>query len=608
MSRFGDDIWDFYPYIPQENQSSNQKQIDWRISLPDGRLLTDPAHAELLESAKDFIWSLFAEPVEGRKRPSMVTLRNKVNDLKPLLRWMVGLGLRRFANLAGRMLHYVPVAKLNGPGKPADAKTVVQRLIVAEALHHQRDKLNDALTVHPWPHETALSLSGLKQGCTHRKPSTECIPEAVVGRLADVALNYVQNRSASILTALEAVHSAAQEKWDAGYSQNECSIARTTAARSAGYLGSDDLTGEVIRLRTACYIIIDLFSGIRDSEMMSIAENCVAMSKSRDGSTDIMWLHGTIYKTGQRPKCWLVPPVVMEAVLVLTRLTARLRTELALEEAEVTQHIGLSIAKERARLVKRLDTIRKHKDKLFLAKGVRNAGKVAVLSGASMRDDLKCFCADFDIRNDDGKPYQLHSHQFRRTYARFVARAQLGDLLTLRDHFGHWSIDMTTYYADGGANGYEADMELLEMVATEKHGRQSEIMATYLNSDVPLANGNHWLKDWRASVRTATNKEELIREYADTITLNGTGHSWCVGNAKGTGCGGLCVFEAQMCVDCNYGIIGQEHRPVWEGIRDQQKEALALDDMGPGGRARAHQILTYADKVLRRLDGQEVAA
>lgn len=59
-----------------------------------------------------------------------------------------------------------------------------------------------------------------------------------------------------------------------------------------------------------------------------------------------------------------------------------------------------------------------------------------------------------------------------------------------------------------------------------------------------------------------------------------------------------------MCVDCNYGIIGQEHRPVWEGIRDQQREAIALDDMGPGGRARAQELLTYAEKVLCRLDGQ----
>jgi len=142
------------------------------------------------------------------------------------------------------------------------------------------------------------------------------------------------------------------------------------------------------------------------------------------------------------------------------------------------------------------------------------------------------------------------------------------------------------------------------MITEEKIARQNEVMEGYLDSDAPLANGSHWLKQWRSTVRTAPNKEALIAEYAGSITLNGTGHSWCIGNAKGSGCGGLCVFEAQMCVDCNYGIIGQEHHAVWEGIRDQQKEALALGDMGHSGNARAQEILDYAEKVLRRLDGQ----
>ena len=320
---------------------------------------------------------------------------------------------------------------------------------------------------------------------------------------------------------------------------------------------------------------------------------------------DVCWLHGTIYKTGLRPHRWLVPPVVAEAVAVLDELTAPLQEKLRQEERDILDRLPTSIAKEKAHLTKRLHAVRKFKNKLFL--GNRH-GDVAVIPCSSMNDELKRFCADNGIVGDDRQPYPLHTHQFRRTYAYFVARSELGDLLTLRDHFGHWSLDMTTYYADGGADEYEADTELLEMVAAEKMGRQTEIMTDYLDSDAPLANGSHWLRDWRSTVRTAANKEELIREYAGTITLNGTGHSWCVGNAKGTGCGGLCVFEAQMCVDCNYGIIGQEHRPVWEGIREQQQEAIALDDMGPGGRARAQQILDYAEKVLRSLDGQEVVA
>jgi integrase len=425
----------------------------------------------------------------------------------------------------------------------------------------------------------------------------------MAARLAEAALDYVQNRSARILTSLQAIDAAAAAKATAGYKCTCQRYARNAAARAAGFTGVMDLVTESIRLRTACYIVIAEFSGIRNSEVMSLAVNCIIPGTSRDGSTDILWLHGTLYKTGVRPKKWLVPSIIKDAVEVLTCLTAPLRAKLRQEEPELEQRLALSIPKGKARLIKRLHTVRKQKEKLFLTKSAHSIG--SVLCGDSINSDLQAFCSDLGILGEDKQPYPLHSHQFRRTYARFIARSELGDLLTLRDHFGHWSIDMTVYYADGGADEYESDTELLEMIAEEKMTRQFEIMGSYLGSDAPLANGSHWLKQWRSSVRTATNKEDLIAEYAGSITLTGTGHSWCVGTDRGTCCGGLCVFEAQMCVDCNHGLIGPEHRAVWQGIRDQQVEALTLDDMGPGGRARAQEILACADKVLRRLEGLE---
>jgi len=606
VSRYHDPVWDWYPYITNENVPPCSKRINWDIDLLDGRCLTDCDHADLLESTKDFIWSLFADPVEGRKRPSMATLRNKVLDITPLLQMMVSEGIRNFSGLAGRTLDYVSMCRIGIKGKPVAPVTVGKRLIVVEDLYHQRGKIRDALTVHPWPHESAMSLAGMKKGAGF-KPKTEVIPDPVACHLADEVLDYVRNRSERILAAMTAAREKGETLASAGYSRSRQIAARVASTRRFGFEGGRDLIAEAKRLRTACYIVIDMFSGIRDSEMMSLAENCLAHGKSKDGSTDLLWLHGTIYKTGVRPKRWIVPAAVQEAIAVLMRLTAPLRQRMQQEQTEIEARIHLAVPKERARLVKRLDTVRKHKDKLFLSPGMQG-GHIAVLSGTAMGADLKSFCADLGILGEDGQPYPLHAHQFRRTYARFVARAELGDLLTLRDHFGHWSIDMTVCYADGGPDTYEADVELLEMIAEEKMNRQNEILGTYLDSDTPLANGGHWLNSWRSSVRTAPNKEALIAEYAGTITLNGTGHSWCVGNAKGTGCGGLCVFEAQMCVDCNYGIIGPEHRPVWEGIRNQQLEALALDDMGVSGRTRAQQILEYAEKVLHRLDVQEVNA
>lgn len=602
VSRYGDAEWDFYPYFPQDNVPPSSKRINWRIPLPDGRQLTDPEHAGLLSSTKDFIWSLFIDPVEGRKRPTMATLRNKVIDITPLLRWMVQRGIRRFADLAGSTLDYVPVAKAGSGNRAIRANTAGKRLIIMEELFYQREKINDGLWTHPWPHETATALAGFTRA-GGRKPQTELIPDTVAHQLSTTALDYIQNRSKSILTTVAAADAVGEKLLAAGYSRGTSSVARRLAARDAGFNGAKGLAAEALRLRTACYIVIAMFSGIRDSEMTSIAESCISAGKSKDGSTDVLWLHGTIYKTGVRPKKWLVPPVVEDAVAVLTKLTATLRDEMRKEEANLESSLCLAIGRERERLVKRLNTVRKQKDKLFLSQG-QQGGEAAVLSSAGTTGSLRSFCANHDICDQSGRPYPLHSHQFRRTYARFVARAELGDLLTLRDHFGHWTIDMTTLYVDGGADEYEVDVELLEMVMAEKRNRQNEVMTNYLDSDSPLANGQHWLKEWRTTVRTAVNKEELIAEYAGTITLNGTGHSWCIGNVKGTGCGGLCVFEADMCVDCNFGMIGPEFLPIWKGIASQQEEVLAMPDLGIPGKARAQRILDKAYKVIAKLEAR----
>lgn len=603
VSRFADPVWQFYAYMLQESRSLSHKSIDWGIRLPDGLLLTDPEHADLLFSAKAFVWSLFADPVEGRRRPSMSTLITRTKVLTFLLRWMVGRSLTSFSSLAGYTLAYAGAAGTSN-GNAVSTTTLQHRLQIVEDLFAQRGKLEDALQAHPWPGESIASLSGSRNDSRRYVPKTDPIPERITGELARIAIDYIRNRGSTILAARDAKEGAMQAKRRAGYGRDTIKAARKQTVREWGYEDARKLTTDVGRLRMACFIAIGLFSGMRQSEIMSLGEDCIAHRPSRDGSCEVIWLDGTIYKTGVRPKAWQVPPVVEEAVRVLAQLTASLRKALREEVDDLRVRIPLAVGKGKSRLVQRLTIVERHQDKLFVSKAPRAKNAISVLSAASMYNELRRFCVDHDVRGDDGHPYPLHCHQFRRTYARFMARAALGDLLTLRDHFGHWSLDMTVYYADGVSQEYAADQELLDMIATEKQLRQTEIVRGYLESDAPLANGGDWLGQWRTRVRTATSKEALMAEYAGSITLNGTGHSWCVGNARGTGCGGLCVFEAPMCVDCRYGIIGPEHRPVWEGIRDQQLEVLALNDVGESGRARARRILDAAQTVLKRLDGE----
>ena len=586
ISHYADDVWDFWPYIPQGNRKAGSKAIDWRATIgPAGQKLTDPEYVELLASSKDFIWSLFNDPIEGRQRPSMNTVVGHFNSLLPLLRWMTARGIRRFRNLRGKTLEYVPVARISEKtGKPVATGSHAMRLLVLEDLYLQREKLADALDVHPWPDESGSTLAG--EGTKGRTTKTLRIPEKTVRHLARIAIDYVNQQAPRLLDARDAIE---QEVNGAdGYLATNI---RVPMARELGFDGSRDLSNELVLLRDACYIVIAMFSGIRDSETLSLNKNCISHSVTEDG-IDLTWLHGTIYKTGQRTHRWLVPTVVKNA------------KEIERQIADYEQRASMAIPHSQAHktLLKRLHAARRDTNSLFLGTTPRTGHTTNVVSGGLINRRLKLFCEHFGILGEDGKPWWLCPHQFRRTYAYFVASAELGDLHYLREHFGHWSIDMTLLYADGATDEFDTDNDLLQEILRFKAEKQEDVFRNYLLTDAPLANGDIMLADLRRTIKTAKNKDELIKQVSDSVTLNGTGHSWCIGSAKGTSSGGLCVFEADMCVDCSYGIIGQEHLPVWKEIARQQQEALAMPDMGIPGKARSERILAKAHNVIAKLE------
>lgn len=588
ISRYGDAVWDFWPYVPQENKSDAHKRINWAIKLDDGTALTDPQHADLLESTKDFVWSLFSDPIEGRKRPKMTTIIGVMKDPIPsLVRWMAGRGLSQFNQLHGLTLDYVAHAKIG-----VSPKTAATRLTILERLYHQAGKISDALDRHPWDFETAAGLSGETSMPDRYRPKTQLIPAPIVKRLATTAIDYVVRRSGVILDTRDAIQAAGGNQQFIGASR-----ASSVIAQRMGFQSARAHSKELILLKTACYIVIAMFSGIRDSELLSLGAGCIAKSTTRDG-VDTRWMHGTIYKTGHRPKKWLVPPIVESAIQVMERFSAPMRDALASEEREL-----IELGSNASLAIKRLHKVRSQMDKLFLAPDSKRGNTISVMSGATAGHLLKGFCERFGILGDDGQPWPLSPHQFRRTFAFNYAKSQMGDLLYLQEHFGHHGLDMTLLYTSDGVDDYESDTELLGLIAKEKHERQVEILRGVVESDAPLAAGDQWIGDWRRKIRTAKNKDELIEELSGTLSLTGTGHSWCAGSAKGTGCGSRCMFEPDMCTECNWAIISQEHLPVWREIAQQQETILACPDIGIPGQARAQRVLAKARATIATLEG-----
>jgi integrase len=605
VSRYGDAVWDFWPSIPAGNIVPSEKRLNWALSLPDGHTLLDPEHAALLASAKDFIYSLLFDPVEGRRPSKAQTIVKKLRKgLTPLLRWMVQNGYRRFVDIVDFDEYVVYVKAGSGRyGRTPAAKTVASLLAVVEDLWLQSPKLTDGLAAHPWPGESAASLAGLSRRGYH-KPKTAYIPDAVARQLVQEALVYVNDKAESIVST-RAAATAAQERARArGVAHpDSLSAIAITVARGHGYCGANALRAEERLLRTACYIVISFFSGIRDAEVSSIEERCIVRETTPEGY-DLWWLHATLNKTTRNPQGlptkWIVPAIVKRAVQVLERMTRPLRTALqtTTTELEARLHNCLREAPERVALNRRLHAARQHARKLFLCRDLRS-GEIVVPGTGALNRALKDFVAALDIRDDNGELWNLHSHQFRRTFARFVARHVLGDLYYLRHHFKHWSIDMTAYYANEAM-----DHELLGDISKTREDLQQSIVARWFDEGSPLAGGAaERLASFRSSVLTAKNRAELVSQIAEDAYIRGTGHSWCL-SAPASASGSLCIFEKILCIECPNGVIDRGHVDVWREIERQQLLVLDSVDLGLPGRRRAERFLNEARKVVKILESR----
>lgn len=166
-----------------------------------------------------------------------------------------------------------------------------------------------------------------------------------------------------------------------------------------------DETDEITRAG----IIIQSQTGLRISEVLSLKEDC--LKKDRNGE---WWLMYSLKKTTKaEPEQWRVPAnrMVREAVERLRAATEMLRRESGRTE-------------------------------LFL---VRNHGIRPVSQTNWNKGRLRSFLERWEITDENGQVYELHSHQFRATYVRdqLLAGAQIEQI---RHRFGHVSPEMTARY------------------------------------------------------------------------------------------------------------------------------------------------------------------
>ena len=164
----------------------------------------------------------------------------------------------------------------------------------------------------------------------------------------------------------------------------------------------------------------------------------------------------------------------------------------------------------------------------------------------------------------------------------------------MRDHFKHWSLDMTALYA----SDENLDMELFDEIYAAYEDKRTDIISHWMEPDTNLSGGLGRkivaLRSKDELVRTYKNRQDMIRQISEQINLRATGIAWCTNDAGGCGSG--------QCDDCEKGVIDEANEKKWEAIYVQQIELLNIEtDVGDSGKKTIKRAMSRCEKVLTDL-------
>ena len=330
-------------------------------------------------------------------------------------------------------------------------------------------------------------------------------------------------------------------------------------------------------------IVILTLSGVRVHELSSIKNDAWYFTEDEDGEKTY-WMKGRSDKTGEGDCEWLIPEIVTKALDVAQTYATSLQILWAEQrQALLAEEPNCKIAYAMAR----------HEDMLFMGVDTKNNNQVGGLSSSAILERINGFAKGC------GVTVHLTPHQFRRTFAVAVAKSAYGDLRYLRQHFKHWSLDMTSlYYLNE-----EQDAELYDEIMTAVVTGNVERVAHWLEEETLLSGGSarqiQTFRSGNEAVRTYKKRYELALKISDKIYLRANGSAWCT--ADNRGCGGNGVIENTLCADCEGSIIDDSKVVFWIGAYEHTLELEEMDDIGASGTARIKRDIERCRKVLKEL-------
>lgn len=564
-ARYGDDIWVLPTAIMSQGAKVCHKKLDFNR-------LNFKSHVEPLKRAISFYY-LKGLPGSGVPRGGSVVQLFK--GVVVFLNYLSSIGVEDITKTNTIITsQYVKHCKsLSGTkkGSVLTPAALSSRLHVIETLHTLLEGTSYSFK-HPWPESSARVISKNFQS---KEGKTKIIPDNVAQIIMQASFEWL--KKADYL--LDCQSAVAEEKTK-GESPAILNKNINKALLGRGYdKGFRQLRKDVNSLRSACAIIILITTGIRVHELLSLKRNCSLSRFDKDGDRQL-WIKGVSQKTKEGATEWLCPELCHQAVKVLERLVVPTQALLELQ---------ISSAKNEAER----HEYNKNTDSLFLSISQVKGNEVWLYSSSWLGDILKKYVKEC------GVDWVFSTHQCRRTFAVYVVRSALGDLRYLREHFKHWSIDMTAMYAANQEQDKELYDEIFMAMVNTKQGK----VAHWLDPETPVAGGmGEKIKIFRSkgeSVRAYGSHADMIKGVSDTISLRATGVAWCTADTNG--CNGGKGVDRTKCGDCDGSIIDDKQQSLWNAIYYQQLELVNLDDIGEQGKITARRALRRCEKVLSDL-------
>jgi len=583
-SRFGDEEWQLD--IRTAGRRADHSRVSWSLPLPGGARISTAAWTGLVHAAKQFLWSMTVDPPAGRKRLSPTSVQSKAVLLKTLIGWMALDGLTEIREIdaaAVERLRAWLLARKGQRGCPIHPNTIVNYMVVLKDLYRQRTKLDDAIFIDPLPEETTYEAAGLTPAS---KGAIPFIPDAVAIALLNTALKWVEDHGPTIIEA-EAIRRQARAFGLTQGARRQASYHVRKALRHTALTGpsGERLDGAyavrhaVTHLVEACYIVIAGFVGMRVSEILSMQVDAIEYRLIDEIGVEQAYIVARLFKTvdehGGRLERWLAPAPVVKAVALLEQLSAPLREASGRRE-------------------------------LFLVRNTQY-GEIVPVTHMHMSWRINDFARHVGALLHEGKPWSFSTHQFRKTFARFIARRDRSQLLGLADHYKHASVAMT-------ARGYVgSDFHLHQLIDHESRAETAAALDRLLVSDrlagrmgERIAAGNALFRG-RAGEQVRRDYIAFVLKETD-LRIYACDYGWCVFQPETARCRGeVAPREAgrspPVCLSCANMVIEARHAPYW---RDRCKRNAALmPGAAPMTAAVLAEAIEQCNRVLAKIGGND---